>query len=58
MAKFTERKYIIRTRKAMEDYIHSHTLAEVIEFIKENGVIEEDEDEHAYVGTECIKHIG
>ena len=33
--------------KATEDYILTHTLEEVRSFIKENGVIEEDEDEIA-----------
>lgn len=45
MAKFAEIKYAIRTRKATEDFIKTHTFEEVKNFIKANGTVEEDKGE-------------
>ena len=47
MANFTETVWASQIRKTTEDYILTHTLAEVRDFIKEHGEVEEDEGEYA-----------
>lgn len=47
MANFTETVWASQIRKTTEDYILTHTLAEVREFIKAHGEVEEDDGEYA-----------